>query len=218
MTRAQLTAVEQEVYRFLLDFLSDRTFQPSFREIAKYCRIASTKSVADILVSLERKGYVEREPGRSRGVTLLGFAGGSGTIPIPVVRVLAGQPGLETDDHMTLDRRLVPSDDAFLVRVSREDAPEIGVRLGDLVLVHPSSRARDGDVAIVRVADEVLVRTMHRRGSTLVLDAPGAGEPCELGPDDDYAVLGVLAGVIRSQREWTSDWGPQAAAESRRRS
>ena len=198
MTRAPLTPVEQQVYRFLLDFLSERTFQPSVREIAKHCRIPSTKSVADLLASLERKGYVEREPGRSRGVTLVGFAGGVGTVPVPVLRVEAGRADLSSVDHLTLDRRLVPADDAFLVRASHEHAPEHGVRVGDLVLVHPSSRAKDGDVAVVRVADVVLVRTMHRRGATLVLDAPGAGTERALGPGDDYVVLGVLAGVIRA--------------------
>jgi repressor LexA len=198
VTRAPLTPVEQQIYRFLLDFLSERTFQPSVREIAKHCRISSTKSVADLLASLERKGYVEREPGRSRGVTLVGFAGGVGTVPVPVVRVEAGRPELEPEDHLTLDRRLVPSDDAFLVRVTHEEAPKHGVRIGDLVLVHPSSRAKDGDVAVVRVADVVLVRTMHRRGATLVLRAPGVGADRELGPGDDFVVLGLLAGVLRA--------------------
>ncbi|HLA91699.1 MAG TPA: S24 family peptidase [Gemmatimonadaceae bacterium] len=198
MTRAPLTPVEQEVYRFLLDFLSTRTFQPSVREIAKHCRIPSTKSVTDLLASLERKGYVERAPGRSRGVTLVGFGGGAGTIPVPVLRVEAGRADLPSDDHLTLDRRLVPSDDAFLVRASHEHAPRHGVRLGDLVLVHPSSRAKDGDVVAVRVANVVLVRTMRRRGLTLLLEAPGAGDDRELGPGDDYVVLGVLAGVIRA--------------------
>jgi repressor LexA len=198
VTRSPLTPVEQQIYRFLLDFLSERTFQPSVREIAKHCRIPSTKSVADLLASLERKGYVEREPGRSRGVTLVGFAGGMGTVPVPVVHVEAGRPELEPEDHLTLDRRLVPSDDAFLVRVTHEEAPTHGVRIGDLVLVHPSLRAKDGDVAVVRVANVILVRTMHRRGATLVLRAPGTGDDRELGPGDDFVVLGVLAGVFRA--------------------
>ena len=210
MTRLPLSAIEQQVYRFLLDFLSERTFQPSVREIARHCRIPSTKSVADLLVSLERKGYVERERGRSRGVTLVGFAGTPGTIPIPVLHVQPGEAGLETDHHLTLDRRLVPSDDAFLIRAVYEDAPEIGVRLGDLVLVHPSTRAKDGDVAVVRVADKVLIRTMHHRGATLVLDTPGPGQPCDLGPGDDYAVLGVLAGVIRDRGEGAQYAGDRA--------
>lgn len=198
MTRPPLTPIEQQIYRFLLDFLSERTFQPSVREIARHCRIPSTKSVADLLVSLERKGYIEREPGRSRGVTLIGFAGGVGTVPVPILRVKAGRPELESEDHLTLDRRLVPSDDAFLVRVTHEEGPKHGVRIGDLVLVHPSSRAKDGDVAVIRVANVIVVRTMHRRGSTLVLRAPGAGADRELGPGDDFVVLGLLAGVLRA--------------------
>lgn len=199
MTREALTPIEREVYHFLLDFLAERTFQPSVREIARHCRIPSTKSVADLLASLERKGYLERVHGRSRGVTLLGVAGGTGTVPVPVLRVEPGQSDLQTDDYLTLDRRLVPADDAFLVRVAHEHAPAHGVRIGDLVLVHPSSRARDGDVAIVRDADRILVRTMHRRGAMLTLEAPGAGDTRELGQGDYYVVLGVLAGLVRGR-------------------
>ncbi len=206
MTRAPLSHVEQELYHFLLDFLSEHTFQPSVREIAKQMKIPSTKSVVDLLAALEKKGYVEREAGRSRGVTIVGFAGGAGTIPVPVMRVEQGRAELHTDDHLTLDRRLVPSDDAFLVRALREPAPAHGVHVGDLVLVHPTSRAKDGDVVIVRAANVVLVRAMTRKGATLHLAAPGVGEDLELGQGDDYVVLGLLAGVFR-----TADGGRETA-------
>jgi repressor LexA len=210
MTRTPLTPVEREVYHFLLDFLSEHTFQPSVREIAERLKIPSTKSVADLLASLEKKGYVEREPGRSRGVTIVGFAGGAGTIPVPVMRADAGLAELRAVDHLTLDRRLVPSDDAFLIRAEREAAPLHGVLPGDLVLAHPTSRAKDGDVMIVRTADGVLVRAMTRRGASLQLAAPGVGDDIELGQGDEYVVLGVLAGVIR-----TAD-GRRPATEGRR--
>lgn len=197
MTRAPLSPVEQEVYHFLLDFLSEHTFQPSVREIAKQLRIPSTKSVADLLGSLEKKGYVEREAGRSRGVTIVGFAGGAGTVPVPVMHVDGARPELRTADHLTLDRRLVTADDSFLIRASHEDAPDHGVRIGDLMLVQPSARARDGDVAVVRIAGAVVVRAMTRTGASLRLAAPGQGQDLELGPGDDYVVLGILAGVFR---------------------
>ena len=198
MTRAPLSPIEQQVYHFLLDFLSEHTFQPSVRDIAKQFKIPSTKSVADILAALERKGYVAREAGRSRGVTLIGFAGGAGTVPVPVMHLEADRTELEPEDHITLDRRLVPADDAFLVRAGHEMAPDHGVCVGDLVLVHPSARARDGDVVVVRVANVALVRTMQRRGASIVFEAPGAGDDLELGTMDDYSVLGVLAGVVRT--------------------
>ncbi|MFI5246071.1 MAG: S24 family peptidase, partial [Gemmatimonadales bacterium] len=199
MTRAPLSPVEQQLYHFLLDFLAEHTFQPSVREISGKLKIPSTKSVVDLLASLEKKGYVRREPGRSRGVTLVGFAGGAGTIPVPVMRLEPGQSELRPEDHLTLDRRLVPMDDAFLVRAAGENAPAHGVRIGDLVLVKPSSRAKDGDVVIVRSAGALLVRAMTRRGSLLHLAAPGEGVDVELGQRDDYVVLGVLGGVIRME-------------------
>jgi len=198
VTRPPLSPVEQQVYHFLLDFLAEHTFQPSVREIGKQLKIPSTKSVTDLLGALEKKGYVSRAPGRSRGVTIVGFAGGTGTIPVPVVRHAPGGAEFETIDHLTLDRRLVPSDDAFLIRASTEGAPKHGVRAGDLVLVHPSSRAKDGDVVIVRVGERILVRAMTRSGATIKLAAPGSGEALELGPGDQYVVLGVLGGVFTS--------------------
>jgi repressor LexA len=205
VTRAPLSQVEQQVYHFLLDFLSEHTFQPSVREIGKQLKIPSTKSVVDLLAALEKKGYVTREAGRSRGVTIVGFAGGAGTIPIPVMRVQSGQTEMPTDDHLTLDRRLVPADDAFLIRASHEAAPAHGVQLGDLVLVHPSSRAKDGDVVIVRAANVVLVRAMTRKGATLHLAAPGIGADLELGQGDSYVVLGVLSGVFRTTDDRAHD-------------
>lgn len=192
--RAPLSQVEQDVYHYLLDFLSEHTFQPSVREISKQLRIPSTKSVTDVLASLERKGYLEREAGRSRGVTIVGYTGGPSSIPVPVMEL--DGTSLRTIDHITLDRRLVPSDDAFLVRVTHEAAPSHAVRLGDFALVHPSSRARDGDVVVVRTGNVIVIRAMERRGAVLHLNAPGTGNDLDLGQGDDYVVLGTLAGIF----------------------
>lgn len=194
MTRAPLSPVERDVYHFLLDFLSEHTFQPSVREIAKQLKIPSTKSVADLLGSLAKKGYVERAAGRSRGVKIVGFAGGAGAIPVPLMEL--DGTSLRTIDHITLDRRLVAADDAFLVRAVHEAAPEHAVRIGDFALVRPSSRAKDGDVVVVRTGNVIVIRAMERRGAILYLRAPGAGSHLELGQGDDYVVLGTLAGLF----------------------
>jgi len=64
----QLSTIERRVYHYLLDFLSEHTYQPSIREIGKRFRIKSTKTVSDILQSLADKGFIQRDPARSRGV------------------------------------------------------------------------------------------------------------------------------------------------------
>src|SRR5512141_931831 len=116
--RAPLTSIEQKVYHYLLDHLAEHTFQPSVRDIGRHCHIASTKSVTDLLASIEAKGYIERAPGRSRGVKLLGHAGPSGVTPVPVMQVAAGQHAPVATGSLSLDRALVPSDECFLVPVS----------------------------------------------------------------------------------------------------
>src|SRR5918997_2258637 len=70
-----LTPIERRVYHFLLDFLAENTYQPSIREIGKKFRIKSTKTVSDLLQSLSAKGYIERDPSRSRGVRIVGYSG-----------------------------------------------------------------------------------------------------------------------------------------------
>src|SRR5687768_11657672 len=93
-----LTPVERKVYHYLLDFLAENTYQPSIREIGKKFRIKSTKTVSDLLHSLSTKGYIERDPSRSRGVRIVGYSGPTRVQTVPVYeRVAAGDsvPGLE---------------------------------------------------------------------------------------------------------------------------
>lgn len=198
--RPPLTRIEEELYRFLIDFLTEHTYQPSVREIGRALKIPSTKSVADLLSSLARKGYVRKEHGRSRGVSLVGFAGALGTIPVPLMTLRPEDKALEAEDHVTLDGRLVNAPDAFLVRALPQGAPAQGILAGDLVLVHPSARAHDGDLIVTRVGGALLVRSMTRRGGTLILDATAEGDEVELAAGDDFEVLGVVAGVIRPPR------------------
>jgi repressor LexA len=209
--RAPLTVVERRLWHFLIDFLAEHTFQPSVREIARHFRIPSTRTVADLLASLEKKGYIRRAPGRSRGVVIEGFAGGSGTQPVPVVR-----PGptraLITEDHLALDRSLLPGDDVFLVRASLEDAPAHAVRDGDLLLVQPSARAHEDAPVVVRVGGSIMARAMERRGTRLLFRSPRpGGDDIELGPGDDFEVLGPLCGVFRMTAPRADEDGDEPA-------
>ena len=105
----QLTKLESSVYHYLLDFTAENTYQPSIRDIGKQFKIKSTKTVSDLLQSLARKGYIERDPARSRGVNLLGFGAALRTQPVPFYgRIHAGEPALVPEHRqgfITVDRR-----------------------------------------------------------------------------------------------------------------
>ena len=219
-TRAPLTPAERAVYHLLIDHLAEHTFQPSVREIGRQLRIPSTKTVTDLLSSLEEKGYVRRGGGRSRGVVLLGFAGGVGTMPVPVMRVdgphtaardaSCDAPGetLVLSHHLTLDRALVPNEESFLLVHAGPALPSHGVRPEDLLLVDPSGRATEGALLVVRVAGRTAVRPLLERGVSLRLGGATAEDDLRLGGRDDYAVLGVVAGVIRASHGTPGASGP----------
>lgn len=197
-----LTVLERRVYHYLLDFLAENTYQPSVREIGRRFRIKSTKTVAELLQTLEKKGYIERQAARSRGVRLLGFSSIGRSQPVPLyARVNAGEPLLRDADrtrYLAMDRALVPTDDAFFLSVPDDGMTGRGIQTGDLVLIDPSARAREGDAVATRIGDGYVVRSMSHRGAQLVLSPTGDGAAeLVLGPNDDFSVLGVIAAVVR---------------------
>jgi repressor LexA len=196
-----LTQLEQRVYHYLIDFLADNTYQPSIREIARQFQIKSTKTVSDLLHALERKGYIERDQSRSRGVRLLGYAAAKGTQPVPYYgRIHAGEPSLLAEHrsgYITMDRRFLPSDDTFFLKVKGDSMRGRGILDGDYVLISPSAKANDGDVVGARFGDEATVKTLTHRGSTIVLEPANDGERSIDGLGSDFALLGVVCAVFR---------------------
>src|SRR5262245_2032329 len=197
-----LTPLERRVYHYMIDFLAENTYQPSIREIAKKFRIKSTKTVSDLLHALANKGYIERDESRSRGVRLLGFASSGATQPVPFYgKVHIGDPALLPEHrvrYITLDRRYLPSEDVFLLKASGDGMTAKCISDGDLVMVSPSAKAKDGDLVAVRLGGESTVKMFSHRGTTIVLESADSSErPVEVGPRDDISILGVICGVFR---------------------
>lgn len=211
-----LTQLESRVYHYLIDFLAENTYQPSIREIARKFRIKSTKTVSDLLHALERKGYIERDESRSRGVRLFGFAAAGATQPIPYYgKIHAGEPALMPENRqgfITVDRRFLPSDDAFFLKVKGESMVGRGILDGDFVMVTSSAKPKDGDIIAARLGEEATIKTLRHRGNSIVLEPANANERAiEVSPSDDYAALGVVCGVFRPF--WEQEPPPAVVAE-----
>ena len=194
--------MEQRVYHYLLDFLGEHTYQPSIREIGKRFRIKSTKTVSDILHALAEKGYIERDPARSRGVRLLGYSTVGRMQPVPFYgRIAAGEPMLlpeHRERYITIDRAFLPSEDCFFLRVAGDSMIGRGIFDRDFVLIHPGARAKDGEIIAARLGEEATVKTLHHRGGTIVLEPANPEErEISIGPNDDFAVIGTVAAVFR---------------------
>jgi len=198
----QLTKLESSVYHYLLDFTAENTYQPSIRDIGKQFKIKSTKTVSDLLQSLARKGYIERDPARSRGVNLLGFGAAMRTQPVPFYgKIHAGEPALIPEHRqgfITLDRRFVPSDQVFFLKVKGDSMVGRCINEGDYVLVNPGDTPKDNDVVAARLGEEATVKTYKKRNGAVVLEAANPAErDITVQPGMDFGILGVICGVFR---------------------
>jgi repressor LexA len=167
-----LSNLERRILDFIVDYLRRNTYQPSIREIARRFGIKSTKTVAEYLQSLADKGWIERDPSRSRGVRVLGLAMNAGTVTVPQYDRFNG-PSQAPVSALELDRQLVGGAGSFIVALSNdEEAPE-GLRAGDLLIVEPvlGSEMESGDLAVLRTARGAVVRcwssALDGKGNTL---------------------------------------------------
>ena len=201
-----LSAVEQKVYYYLLDFVTAHTYQPSVREIGKRFRIKSTKTVSELLHALERKGYIERDPSRSRGVRLLGYAGSRRTQPIPFYgKIAAGDPILLPEHrkgYITVDRRFLPSEDVFWLKIQGESMIGRGIFDGDYVMIQPSTEVEEGMIIAARLGEEATVKTYtHRDGHVVLMPANPDEHEIIVKEGDDFAIIGKVCGVFRPFQE-----------------
>ncbi len=197
-----LTPIEGSVYNYLLDFTAENTYQPSIRDIGRQFQIKSTKTVSDLLQSLAKKGYIERDPARSRGVRLLGFTGGAKTQPVPYYgKIHAGEPSLLPENRhsfITMDRRFIPSEEVYFLKVKGDSMIGRAIADGDFVMVNPAVEAKENDIIAARIGDEATVKSLsHRNGSILLKPANPAEREIEISQSDDFGVLGVVCGVFR---------------------
>ena len=197
-----LTPLEGSVYNYLLDFTAENTYQPSIRDIGKKFQIKSTKTVSDLLQSLARKGYIERDPARSRGVRLLGFTGGAKTKPVPYYgKIHAGEPSILPENRqgfITMDRRFIPAEEVYFLRVKGDSMIGRAISDGDFVMVNPAAKAKENDIVAARIGEDATVKTLLKMNGKVVLSPANPAErEIEIQPGDDFGILGVVCGVFR---------------------
>lgn len=196
-----LTPTEEKVFAYLIEFLAANSYQPSIREIGRQFEIKSTKTVSDILGSLARKGFIQRNQARSRGLRILGPQT-SGTRTVPFFETLAASDAADSSgtrgDTIVVDRRLVPGENAFFVRVMDDGMSGCGIRRDDTVLVNPDFAVMHGDFVAVRIGAGVAVRTFDRTDGVTTLRSTRDGiAPIALPDGDTETVVGVVSGVFR---------------------
>ena len=199
-----LTDIERKILDYMVVYLRTNTYQPSIREIGEKFSIKSTKTVSEHLQSLADKGYLERDPSRSRGVRILGMDLNAQTVSIPCYRRIPDdRDGLMSDQvegYFSLDRRLAGSKGSFFVRARGTEMAGLGLVEGDYLLVEPAfaDEIADGDVVAVRLEHHAAFFRYAQNGSGGVLRPGKPSEP--VMPVEDPSLLDVVGKVTALYR------------------
>jgi repressor LexA len=181
---------------------------PTRAEIAAGLGFSTASSAEDHLQALARKGVIELKPGTSRGLRVKDLPGlpVQGTLPL-VGRVAAGQPILAVENveaRYRIDPTLFSPRADYLLRVRGESMRDAGILDGDLLVVHRTAEARNGQIVVARIGhasgDEVTVKRFRKRGQSVVLQPENASfEPIVVDPRvTSFAIEGVGVGLVRS--------------------
>ncbi len=217
----KLTARQQEILN-LIKAAVDRTgFPPTRAEIAAALGFKSPNAAEDHLRALARKGAITLTAGASRGIRLVDDAQSpapsAGSSPasagvsladslrqliLPVVgKVAAGSPILATEHihrELSVDPSLFEQQPDYLLTVKGQSMQNIGIMDGDLLAVKRTPDARNGQVVVARIDDEVTVKRFNRRGRVVeLLPENDDFAPIVVSDENDFAIEGIAVGLIR---------------------
>jgi repressor LexA len=197
----KLTVRQQQILQLIRDHIAETGMPPTRAEIAETLGFRSANAAEDHLRALARKGVIELMSGASRGIRLLEKDG------LPLVgRVAAGEPLLaqeHIEDHLNVDPQLFHPQADYLLRVHGMSMCDIGILDGDLLAVHQSPTAHNGQIVVARIEDDVTVKRFRQRGNivTLVAENPDF-EPIRVDlRHQQLAIEGIAVGVIRQGAE-----------------
>ncbi len=198
-----LTPRQEEILRWIREFLGRTGLPPTRAEIARGLGFRSANAAEQHLRALARKRAIELLPGASRGIRLTEREERRlGGVPV-VGRVAAGSPILaeeNIEDYCRIDPGLFRPRADYLLRVMGESMRYAGILDGDLLAVYRTPEVRNGQVVVARLGDEVTVKRFQRHGRDVrLLPENPLFAPIVVRPDrEELAIEGIGVGVLRS--------------------
>lgn len=200
----KLTPRQSEILDFIKQCLEDNGFPPTRAEIAQQLGFKSPNAAEEHLKALARKGAIEMTPGASRGIRIPGFEPNSQDEDgLPVIgRVAAGAPILaqqNIEESCRINPDFFHPKADYLLRVRGMSMKDIGILDGDLLAVQTTREARNGQIVVARIDEEVTVKRFKREGNQVWLIAENPEfAPIEINLEEQELIIeGLSVGVIR---------------------
>lgn len=194
----KLTARQQEVLDLIKTAIDETGFPPTRAEIATELGFKSPNAAEEHLKALARKGAIEMIPGASRGIRVAEHQTG-----LPLIgRVAAGEPILaqeHIEKHLDIPSTLFSPAADFLLEVHGDSMIEIGILDGDLIAVHKTNQARNGQIVVARVGEEVTVKRLQQESNVVTLFPENKDyQPIIVNLAEEHMEIeGLYVGVIR---------------------
>lgn len=202
---ATLSEKEQLILDYIKKIIAEKGYSPSIRDIRRDLGIKSTSTVHTYLEKLEKKGYIQKEDGKSRTLRVDSLVSGDISTPRPMVpivgRVTAGMPILAVENHdgyvaYPFEAKGTVGKQLFALRVTGTSMIEAGILDGDIVIVERTQYAENGQIVVALLDDEATVKTFYRENGHFRLQPENA----TMAPIivDSLVILGRVVGSIRS--------------------
>lgn len=202
MAQGKISPKQQEILEYIKSQILERGFPPAVRDICEAVHLKSTSSVHSHLETLEKNGYIRRDPTKPRAIEILDESFNftrREMVNVPMVgRVAAGEPLLaeqNIENYFPIPMEFMPNNQTFMLRVKGDSMINIGIFDGDLVLVEQKQTARNGEVIVALVEDGATVKRFFKEEGVFRLQPENdALDPIIV---KDVQILGKVIGVFR---------------------
>ncbi|MBE5851688.1 MAG: transcriptional repressor LexA [Lachnospiraceae bacterium] len=202
MANGNITAKQKEILEYIKEEILKRGYPPAVREICEAVNLKSTSSVHSHLETLEKNGYIRRDPTKPRAIEICDDSFQmvrTEMVSLPVVgQVAAGQPILaqqNIDNYFPVPAEFVPTGESFILKVKGDSMINVGIYNGDQIFVQCCNTARNGDIVVALVDDSATVKTFYKEKDHIRLQPENDSmEPIIV---NDCQILGKVFGVFR---------------------
>ncbi len=215
-----LTPRQQQVLTFIANHTNRQGYPPTLREIALHLGISGNAGVMSHLEALEKKGYIRRREGSSRGIVLVAPVAQGREYPVTEERIISGDeerfsirlpvvgtvragspeiPIEDIEDYFTIDRSQQRLGGTFFLRVRGDSMINACIQEGDLALVRPQSTAENRDIVVALVNGEATLKRFYRERNRIRLqpENPNLDPIVVRAGEGDVAIIGKVVGIYR---------------------
>ena len=208
MSYGKISKKQSEILEYIKNEILNRGFPPSVREICEAVDLKSTSSVHSHLETLEKNGYIRRDPTKPRAIEIVDDNFNlvrRETVNVPIIgKVAAGQPLLAMENvegYFPIPSEYMPNNKTFMLVVQGDSMINAGIFNGDYVVVEQQPTAENGQKVVALLDDSATVKTFYKENGHIRLQPENDSmEPIIVDADQPFQILGKVIGVFRFMR------------------